>query len=43
MISELRDKRNGRIGMVQTEAQKKVIGEVLRLRHSAKMGTTLLF
>jgi protein tyrosine phosphatase len=33
MISELRDEKNGRWGMVQTEAQRKVIGDVLRLRH----------
>jgi protein tyrosine phosphatase len=33
MISELRDQKNGRIGMVQTEAQREVIGEMLRLRH----------
>jgi protein tyrosine phosphatase len=41
MISELRDKENGRIGMVQTEAQQKAIGEVLRLRHASKMGASL--
>ena len=34
MIAELRDEKNGRVGMVQTGAQREVIRDVLRLRHA---------